>query len=177
MNTPLESQTTKISLINAFFLIGLVLDIMAACLSFLTSRWLGRLTVGEKEFLNKWFDERDKRAANKAKADPPGDTQPAAENDTEAYSPGPVGVVEKFIVWWTSLSLFIPLPLIVFGVGFMAVGIQIYIWTLQKRLVAIMVTIAYAGVTPFLIGVFVIGREPDRRERIMYKLAMRRGDW
>ncbi|CAG7852863.1 SubName: Full=Uncharacterized protein {ECO:0000313/EMBL:CCA72924.1} [Serendipita indica DSM 11827] len=216
MNTPLHDQTTAICLINASFIVGLVFDITAACLSFLTFRWLGRLTDKEKEYLNRKFEERDDppetedaasdgqpsatqtalptasqvQGTEKTKMDPstqgqtparagPPNNQPSGTRDTEANSCAGVSIslFERALVWWCSLSLFIPLLLIISGVGSMALGIQIYIWTLQKPLVAILVTLAYLAVIPFIVGLFVIGREPVRRERIMDKLAKRRGDW
>ncbi|KAG8813985.1 hypothetical protein FRC17_001345 [Serendipita sp. 399] len=58
ISTPLEEQTTATCFINAFFLMGLVLDIMSAFLAFLTFRWFQRLSNEEKQYLEDSFDSR-----------------------------------------------------------------------------------------------------------------------
>jgi hypothetical protein len=46
------NETTAFHAVNAFFTGGLVLDIMAAMLGYLTGRWLERLTEEEKKALD-----------------------------------------------------------------------------------------------------------------------------
>ncbi|PVF95825.1 hypothetical protein CPB86DRAFT_557113 [Serendipita vermifera] len=174
MNTPLEEQTVTISLTNAFFLMGLVLDLMAALTSLLTFRWLQRLSHGERNYLETRFEARSPLARDDVEEDLESDSE---ERHNESMLSLQVKWLERFIYSWSATSLFIPWLFLVLGVTAMAIGIQIYIWTQQKFLVAILVTLTYVGVLPFLAGVFIIGRDSKRRKRIIRTLSKNQGDW
>ncbi|PVF95827.1 hypothetical protein CPB86DRAFT_875383 [Serendipita vermifera] len=173
INTPIDQQTTVICLINAFFVMGLILDLVAAFLAFLTFRWLQRLSTEEKSYLKITFEARSRRQKIEELTEEGRSTNTADERGLSSKGGG----IGEFFESWSALSLFIPMFFVVVGVAFMAVGIQIYIWTQQKRLVAILVTIAYVAVLPFIFGLFIIGKDAERRKRIIRKLSQRQGDW
>ena len=54
-----KAEDVAIRAVNAFWVGGLVLDVLAALLAFLTCRWLERLTDGEGEHLEKEFSYRN----------------------------------------------------------------------------------------------------------------------
>jgi hypothetical protein len=179
INTPIDQQTTVICLINAFFLMGLILDLVAAFLAFLTFRWLQRLSTDERSYLEIAFEARNRRPKKDEEAGLATEdgTTAAGERGRPNSKGVVVGGIEGFFNSWSGLSLFIPMFFVIVGVAFMAVGIQIYIWTQQKRLVAILVTISYVAVLPFVFGLFMIGKDGERRKRIILNLSHRQGDW
>ncbi|KAG9040574.1 hypothetical protein FS842_002983 [Serendipita sp. 407] len=172
INTPPEAQTTAIRLINAFFLMGLVLDIISAFLAFLTYRWLQRLSHEESVYLEEVFEAPITSLKDEEEA-PGVDDEECTTDATNSNSSS----IEGWIVSWSALSLFIPMLFLILGVSSMAVGIQIFIWTQQKLMVAILVTIAYVTVIPFIIGLFIIGKDRERRRKIIRNLGKKRGDW
>ncbi|KAG8841268.1 hypothetical protein FRB91_002643 [Serendipita sp. 411] len=171
INTPSEAQTTAICLINAFFLIGLVLDIISAFLAFLKYRWLQRLSHEESVYLEEVFEAPITSLKDEEEA--PGVDEECTTDATRSNS----SLIEGWIVSWSALSLFIPMLFLILGVSSMAVGIQIFIWTQQKLMVAILVTLTYVTVIPFIIGLFIIGKDRERRRKIIRNLGKRRGDW
>jgi preprotein translocase subunit SecF len=148
----LEEQTVAIYVVNSLFLSGLILDIAAAFLAFLTSRWLQRLENSEKAHLEDVLG---------------GNHHPRAATSQ----------VRKFLHNWFSLSLFVAMPLLVIAVMFMVVGIMVYVWSAQHLSVAVATSIALALPLPFIVGVFCIGRDQTRRENIINHLGGMRGDW
>ena len=153
ISTPRRDETIAIRAINTLFLAGLILDLMAACLSYLTSRWLQRLSDKEQQYLEDAF-ERDPRDAQKN-----------------------YGLLYDLFIRGLALSLFIPMPLLVIGIFCMLIGLLIYAWSQHTMIVAILVTIAYAGTLPFVAGVFLIGKDEDRRKAIIDRLSTMQGDW
>ncbi|KAG8823123.1 hypothetical protein FRC17_009401 [Serendipita sp. 399] len=179
ISTPLEEQTTATCFINAFFLMGLVLDIMSAFLAFLTFRWFQRLSNEEKQYLEDSFDSRrtmttpsegDDEEAQRQSQQRKGGKVKGTDKGMKPLRMGER--IEAVIVSWSSFSLFIPWTLLTTGISFMALGIQIFVWTRQKLMVSILVTITY-----LVVIIFMIGREQKRRKRIIRKLTKRQGDW
>lgn len=151
-----HQETIALRAINAFFVGGLVLDIMAATLAYLTTRWLYRLTEKEKDFLEEAFSRRN-ADGNKRR-------QRRGVNDLVYYT-------------WLGMSLFVPMPLLILGVLCMMGGLYTYVWTQHSTVVAALVTLAGAATLPFLAGDFYIGREPERRKQIILRLSEMQGDW
>ena len=71
---PARDETIAFRAINSFFMGGLVLDIMAAMLGYLTSRWLQRMTDEEKDFLEETFARRDAHDQEKVWCGSPGES-------------------------------------------------------------------------------------------------------
>lgn len=64
MSTTLTSpETVANRAVNAFFLGGLVLDVLASLLAFLTTRWFERLTEGERVHLEAMFSQKQNNPA------------------------------------------------------------------------------------------------------------------
>jgi hypothetical protein len=63
---------------------------------------------------------------------------------------------------WVGMSLFVPLPLLIFGILCMMAGIYVLVWTQHTTVVASMVTLAGAACVPFIVGDFLLaGRGTD----------------
>ncbi|KAF8074107.1 hypothetical protein FPV67DRAFT_1446906 [Lyophyllum atratum] len=190
---PAAEETISIRTINSFFLGGLVLDLMSATLAFLTSRWLQRLTDEEKKFfeeeLQKVKAERQRKMKVRAveretllketqdqSVDTTHKTRPHAKPSERGHSSLYDRLHSAFLAW-LSLSLFVPMPLLVFGVLCMICGLYVYAWTLHSWIVATVFTVAGVVTLPFLVGVFLIGQEAHRRRNIIGRLSKMQGDW
>jgi hypothetical protein len=177
-----KQETTATRAINSLYISGLILDLMSASLAFLTSRWLQRLSSDEKELLEKEFDRqaretgREKLEVDEEKG---GEEKGGEEKGGEekAKDSKHLPRLHRLVYAWFSMSLFVPLPLLVLGVWCMLLGIYVYTWTQQPTVVAVIVTLAGIGTLPFLLGVFLIGREKGRRRVIIRRLSNMQGDW
>jgi hypothetical protein len=159
MNTTAGAQDTiAVRAIRAFFTGGLVLDIMSAMLGYLTGRWLQRLTAEEKTILEETFAYRNSRMSR---------DRPTSYNST----------LERIYYTWLGLSLFAPMPLLLFGIACMMAGIYTYVWTQHPTVVAALVTVAGAVTLPFVFGDFYIGRDSERRKKVISRLSEMQGDW
>ena len=69
------------------------------------------------------------------------------------------------------------MPLLIFGIVCMMAGIYIYVWTQHSVIVASLVTLAGASPLPFIFGDFYIGRDGDRRRKLITRLSEMQGDW
>lgn len=187
-------ETIAFRAINAFFLGGLILDIMSASLAFLTSRWLQRLTDDEKKLFEDKLTSVKKTRQKKSRASqakqPTDDSLnctgvPHAEQqiegdlnrDVEQHSHRDSQLLRSAFYSWLSLSLFVPMPLLVLGVLSMVCGLYVYAWTQHPWIVATMFSIAGGATAPFLFGVFLIGQDPGRRKNIIHRLSRMQGDW
>jgi hypothetical protein len=182
---PKSQQDRAIQAINSFFLGGLILDLMAAVLAFLTARWLQRLTPDEKQFLERKFAavEHGRDSVPSDKSENPclqqdSLPQPPADGDTESTT-----LVDKILCAWFAMSLFVPMPLLTMGIFCLIIGSYIFAWTQQAVIVASWMTLAGAGTLPFLVGVFAIGTKHDgkavenRRKILIRNLSKMQGAW
>lgn len=167
MSTTLSAnpETKSLRSINAFYLVGLVLDILSSLLAFLSTRWFERLTEAEKDLLETVFSYHNLYADEKDLATP------------RPMRPWKTGDRQWFYYTCLSVSLCSPLPLLVLGVTCMMVGICTYAWTEHPTVVACFVTLASAVPLPFIVGDFSIGRKRDRREKLIIRLGEMQGDW
>ncbi|KAF8523900.1 hypothetical protein BU17DRAFT_85340 [Hysterangium stoloniferum] len=121
MSTTLSlPDSTAIRTINAFYLSGLIFDLITACLAILTSRWLQRLTNSEKHYLQHSFATQAKAASeartlnlnqtseHKQSLDQDNDTISSSEE--ESFSS-----YEKILIPWFSLALFVPMLFLALG--------------------------------------------------------------
>jgi hypothetical protein len=175
MNTSLHitQDTTAVRVTNAFYLSGLILDLMSACLAFLTSRWFQRLTNAEKHFLQEVFAARAKEKSERA--DPLIDKSTHKESydreKDDVLKSSKLRGIERILIPWYSLSLFVPMIFLVLGASCMLGGLYTYTWTQHPRPVAIMVSFAGLSTIPFIVGVFAIGRADGRRRNIILRLS------
>ncbi|KAI9449390.1 hypothetical protein F5148DRAFT_664523 [Russula earlei] len=148
--------------INAFYIGGLVLDIMASCLAFLTARWLERLREGEKNLLEKEFSRR------------PGNL----DEERCAFSPKRRSLSDTIFYTWLGLSLFVPMPLLILGLICLLAGIYTNVWTQHSIVVAGLVTLAGVATVPFVVADFFIGRNRrEMRTELIIRLSEMQGDW
>jgi hypothetical protein len=164
------------------FLSGLILDLSSAFLAFLTSRWFQRLTNSEKVYLQKVFVDRAREKSKRASRAPRGssnDLKPSTEQKTDSLPKKKtvLDIIESLLIPWYSLSLFVPMVLLVYGTICIIAGLYTYTWSQHPLPVAIVVSIAGLAALPFVIGVFVIGRAAKRRETIILRLSTMQGDW
>jgi len=158
---------------------------MAAALGFLTSRWLQRLDTDEKAHLEQEFEQRveaEQKQGNGNYLSP--SPRGYCEGDGKDLECGDAAAVAADIHWLKrivyaslSMSLFVPLPLLVIGAICMISGLLISAWSQHPLLVAILTTTACAATLPFLAGVFMIGRDKGRRKAIISRLSKMQGDW
>ena len=146
-----SEETTAIRATNSLFLSGLILDLMAAGLAFLTARWLQRLSDDEQQHLEDAF-----------------------KNRTGGKK---LGLLSDLFIRALAMSLFVPMPLLVIGIACMLAGLIIYVWSQHTIIVAILVTATFAATMPFVAGVFLIGQNPKRRAAIIDRLSTMQGDW
>jgi hypothetical protein len=151
INIEADKQTTAIVVVNALFLSAFVLDVSAAFMAFLASRWFQQLNEGEKKYLEEAFS---------------GDHRPSTSS-----------FIQQLIHRWFALSLFVAMPLLVIATIFMTVGILVYAWSQQPLRVAIVTTVALAMPLPFITGIFLIGKDKNRRTAIISTLSVMQGDW
>jgi hypothetical protein len=151
-----DKQTTAIVVVNALFLSAFVLDVASAFLAFLTSRWFQQLNDEEEKYLEEVFS-----------------------NSKESNSPSTssASLIQRLLHRWFALSLFVAMPLLIIATTFMTVGILVYAWSQQPLRVAIVTTVALALPVPFIAGIFLIGKDPNRRTAIISSLSVMRGDW
>jgi len=181
MNTTLSGlpDTNPVRATNALYLSGLVFDLISACLAFLTSRWFQRLTNAEKHFLQETFTARAKEKSERADpniAKPMHKESYDREKGDILWRPKLRGM-ERILIPWYSLSLFVPMLFLVLGTTCMLGGIYTYTWSQHPRPVAIVVTLAGLLTVPFIVGVFAIGRVDQRRKNIILQLSHMQGDW
>jgi hypothetical protein len=148
--------------VNVFCYGGLILDVTAAMLAFLTGRWLDRLTESEKSLLEQ------KVSHNPSNSDV----------DSLSFSPFQHSWSDTILCTWLSISLFIPLPLLVLGFMFMLAGVYANVWAHHSTVVASLVTLFGAATLPFVAGDFFIGRNrKERRMKVITRLSKMQGDW
>ncbi|KAI9452018.1 hypothetical protein F5148DRAFT_526942 [Russula earlei] len=163
-----SDQTIADRAVNAFYIGGLILDVMSACLAFLTTRWLERLTESEKDLLEKEFSCR------------PSNLDEEGHDDKGGPSPFPPerrSWQDTMFYTWLGISLFVPMPLLIFGIVCMLAGIYTNVWAQHSAAVAGMVTLAGAATLPFVVGIFFIGRKKRRRAELIIRLSEMQGDW
>lgn len=167
MSTTLSAnpETKALRSINAFYLVGVILDIISALLAFLSARWFERLTEQEKDLLETVYAYHNLHPDEKALA------------TSRPMRPWETGDRQWLYYSWLGLSLDIPLILLVLGTTCMMVGICIYAWAQHPTVVASFVTLAIAAPLLFIVGVFSIGRKRDRREKLILRLGELQGDW
>ncbi|KAF8523904.1 hypothetical protein BU17DRAFT_43373, partial [Hysterangium stoloniferum] len=168
--------TPAIHAINVFYISGLTFDIFSACLAYLTSRWFQRLTKAEKELLQTVFVAREKERSDVKIC------IPEPEESWERDKDGPLrsmklGGLDRIFITWYSISLFAPVVFLVLGIACMVAGLYTYTWSQQTLIVAILASIAGLSTLPFILGVFAIGREPEKRRKIIFQLSRMQGDW
>jgi len=179
MAITLTTQTNEASIadraVNAFHLGGFVIDLIAAFLAFFTSRWLQRLTIAEKNYLIAAFRRQAiKDGREKAKdSESVQDLEKQLDVDISQIPPLPNTVACAFF----SMSLFVPMPLLIIGVFCMAAGFMVHVWSRHARVVSAIVTFAIVATMPFLLGVTMIGRNEKRRKAIIRRLSAMQGDW
>ena len=154
---------------------------MAAALGFLTSRWLQRLDADEKAHLEHEFERRaeaERRQGNaghlsssSSSSPPPRGHCEDGEKDLEC------GEAKRILYAYLSISLFVPLLLLIVGAICMISGLLISAWSQHPLVVAILTTTACAATLPFLAGVLLIGRDKRRRKSIISRLSKMQGDW
>ncbi|KAF8664829.1 hypothetical protein AX14_006694, partial [Amanita brunnescens Koide BX004] len=118
-----HEENVAIRAVNAFWVSGLVLDILAALLAFLTCRWLDRLTDGEGNHLEKEFsyrncdddDEYDQTEKHNPDKKHDDESQPM-QGQQQRERPWRTGDSQWLFYTWLGLSLFVPMPLLIFGI-------------------------------------------------------------
>ncbi|KAF6752868.1 hypothetical protein DFP72DRAFT_442409 [Ephemerocybe angulata] len=163
-----KDDTLGIRAINALFMGGMLVDIMAAMMGYLTIRWLERMRDAEQTLLNKLLQLK----TNGRKADSATGAKPV-NFDSASINIGPPSLAHKFM----ALSLMIPLPFVMIGIAAMLAGIYVYVWTQHPTPVAIVVTVMGLSTLPFIACDFMIGRNEDRRKFIIRRLCELQGDW
>lgn len=177
----IPTPTPAIQAANALYLCGFVLDLMSAFVSFLTARWLQLLLADERRLLEECFSERLEERINRNR-------RQKAELDIEASQmceEKPQTIVgntrfpkiPSLPIRFFASSLFSSFPMLIWGVASLLIGLTIYIWSTQPIVVAALVTLAYTGTLPFLLGIFLIGKKKKRRESIIITLSWKIGDW
>lgn len=168
MSTTLSAdpKTKALHAINAFYLVGLVLDMLSSLLAFLSTRWLERLTEAEKGLLETMFSYHNPYADEKK------DLVPSLP-----LRPWKTGDRQWFYYTYLSVSIHSPLTLLVLGIACMLVGLCTYAWTQHPTVVACLVTLASAVPLPFVVGDFSIGKKRDKREKLIIRLSEMQGDW
>jgi hypothetical protein len=157
LSSPAENQSAAIQATNAFFLVGLIFDIIAALAAFLTARWFQILLPEERELLQECFDERiEEQSSHSPKK---------LESGTRHPKPA------SRYIQYLSLSLFSSFVMLVTGVEFLVVGLLIYVWATQTLVVACVVSCAYLTLAPFVLGIFLIGDDRKRRVRVIESLS------
>ncbi|KAF7967414.1 hypothetical protein HWV62_34387 [Athelia sp. TMB] len=178
IGTPKDEETAALRAVNALFLSGLILDLMAAFLSYLTSQWLRRLTKAEVLELEMVFNDRQDFLAEKnldlerRGADPPivRTSYLSAPAHSHRWN-------DKLVEICFAISLVISMPLLAFGSLCMVVGIIIYTWSQHPTIVASIVTGIFTVNVPFLAGVILISRKSSRRRAIIHRLSTMQGSW
>lgn len=132
----------------------MILDIVAATGSFLSTRWFERLTDDQKQCLEDVFAERDKKRAN-------------AEESPD---------LPPWHIRYMAYSLFSNFLVLVIGTGCMMAGLLTFAWT-QSKPAAAVVTACFLVSAPFLLGMFLIGRDDERRRLVIKRLAWIHGVW
>jgi len=180
------SDSTAVRAVNAFYLSGLIFDLIAACLAFLTSRWLQRLTNSEKHYLQDVFAVQAKAASEgagtpKLKSTPELERSRSPDQNnnpaTSSVEEEPFSFLERIFISWFSLALFAPMVFLVLGGVCILAGLYTYTWSQQPLPVAVVVSFTGLSTLPFIIGVFAIGRVDQRRRRIIRRLSRIQGDW
>jgi len=169
-----SDETPALRTVNAFFLSGLILDLMSAFLAFLTSRWLQRLTTEECAHLEFVFEQAQQRRPSTPSAD--------SEAGVERAAPAPLPADKRpFVVRsmhaYFAYSLFAPMTLLMVGVLCMTAGLLVFAWAEHSLAVAIVLTAVCVGLMPFPAGVFLIGRKSATRITIIDILSRKQGDW
>ncbi|KAF8517259.1 hypothetical protein BU17DRAFT_50071 [Hysterangium stoloniferum] len=161
---------------NAFYII---LDLISACLAFLTSRWFQRLTNAEKDFLQKVFAARARETSEQADLHcrKPAPKPSMEREDGDPLQSTPLSGIDKLAIPWYSMSLFVPMLLLVLGPMCMLAGLYTYTWSQHPLPVAIVVSFTGLVTVPFITGVFSIGRVSGRRKNIILRLSRMQGDW
>ncbi|KAF8523903.1 hypothetical protein BU17DRAFT_63548 [Hysterangium stoloniferum] len=174
-------DTTSVRATNAFYLSGLILDLMAACLAFLSSRWFQRLTNDEKNFLQDTFTaraaERVQRADPTTSKPKPNSNPRHDQENGEILKEQQLCGIERLLIPWYSLSLFIPVVFLELGAVCIVAGLYTYTWSQQSLPVALVVSFAGISTIPFVIGVVAIGTVEKRRRNIILQLSRIQGDW
>lgn len=177
------AENVAIRAVNAFWVGGLILDVLAALLAFLTGRWLERLTVQERKHLEKEFsysngDEDEDYDSERHSQDKKHDdeSQPMHGQPQREHL-WRTGDSQWLFYTWLGMSLFIPMPLLVFGIVCMIAGIYTYVWTQHSVIVASLVSLAGAIPLPFILGDFIIGKDGERRRKLITRLSEMQGDW
>jgi magnesium-transporting ATPase (P-type) len=165
-----------VQVVNILYLGGLVLDLMAAFLAFLTARWLQVLVEEERALLEEAFDERT--AAKIASRGMLPKTNQTANSPTVG---GPTTIKHhdnsNFYIKFMAFSLFSSFIILVLGASALLAGIIVFAWALQPKVVASLVSLVFVATLPFLIGVFLIGDEWERRSAVITRLSWIRGNW
>ena len=184
---PKDQETVALRAINSLFLCGLVSDLVAAILAFLTARWLQRLTDAEFVFLEDKFEEQENPLSNKAATLPTtsgeGDEETGNDNNTQKSDVDTIIDRETFIMKvlyeYFATCLFAPMPLLTVGLMCMIGGLVGLAWSQQPTIVGVLLTVACLMVSPFVVGVLTIGRKGKevRRKHIIMHLSRKRGDW
>ncbi|KAI9460338.1 hypothetical protein F5148DRAFT_1216940 [Russula earlei] len=159
-----QEETAADRAISILYIGGLLLDIMAACLAFLTARWLERLRESEKNLLEKVFSGR------------PGNLDD--DDETLAFPPNSRSWSDTILYTWLGGSLFSPMLLLFSGFTFMVAGIYTSVWAHHSTVVAILITLVGAATLPFVVGDFFIGRKRrERRAQLIFRLSEMQGNW
>lgn len=161
-----SSSSSSIKATNALYLSGLIFDLISALTAFLAARWFLILLPEEKELLEECFEERIQEQSSRSRPTvetielgPPALTPPC--------HPKPKSVYTQFL----SLSLFSSFLMLVTGVLFLLVGLELYIWATQPLIVACVVSVVYLSLAPFVAGIFLIGDDRARRARVIASLS------
>jgi len=179
-------ETASIRATNVLWLSGLILDLMAAFLSYLTSRWLQRLSREEKMLLERVFDEQQRNTARRRDyLDVEGGVEKTSNNhnagdndiDHNLHAMKPLRWNDKLVEICFSTSLLVSMPLLAFGSLCMVVGLIVYTWSQHPTVVASIVTGIFVVNLPFLAGVILISRKSSRRRAIIHRLSAMQGTW
>ena len=168
MNTTLSvnPETKALRWINSLYLVSLVLNVLSALSAFLVTLWLERLTEPEKDLFEMVFSYHNPLyAGEEARATPP------------SLRPWKIGDRQWFYYTWLGLSFFVPLPLLILGILCMMAGLCTYSWTQHPVVVASLVTSASVAPLPFVLNIFIVGRNRDRRNKLIIRQCEMQRNW
>ncbi|KAF5371383.1 hypothetical protein D9615_009699 [Tricholomella constricta] len=175
-----DQETAALRAVNALFLSGLIICVMAAFLAFLTARWLQRLTDDERMHLEVVFNNRTWRQHLRQTADhviEQRDDGPSEKTPVTCQLDEQPSFLVRLIHAYFAYSLFAPMTLLIIGVLCMTVGLLVLAWAEHSLAVAITLTVACLVVLPFPAGVFLIGDKRQTRIVIIQILSRKQGDF
>ena len=148
-----DNSTTASRLVNAFWLVGVVLDVFGAVLAALTARWFEVLDAKYVEIFDYIWSA---------------DSTTLPQRKSEGIFPV---IIDNCIAY----ALFSGFLIVGCGVICFLIGLVICVWERQPLVVSIIFTIPFAVLVP-LVGV-IFYPHSTRKENIIHILKGKKGNW